>query len=226
VGSYHDFAAFYEHKDMAMKEKELLYMHNIIELTHDLGGNLVRTYTGYFKEDVPYREQWDACVQGIRESAQMAAKYGITIGVQNHSCIASDPDSLLDFMAEIKESNVKVVLDAPFIDNHMKPMRETVLKYEGRIIHTHLTDFIRRDKYKYISDTVTHEKNGMEMIAVPIGGGCIDYVEFITALHETGFAGTLSYEMCSPLVGGGSEDNLDRCAKESLQYVKRILEGL
>jgi len=226
LASYHDFAAFYEHRDMAMMEKELVYMQNMIELAANLGCHLVRTYTGYFKENIPYRQQWDACVQGIAESARIAKKFDIAIGVQNHSCIASDPDSLLDFMQEMKEPNVQVVLDAPFIVTHNKPIRETVMKYKDRVIHTHLTDFIRRDKYKYVSETVTHEKNGMEMIAVPIGKGSIDYREFIAALDEIGFKGTLSYEMCSPLVGGGSLENLDRCAVESLQYIRQIIGGL
>ncbi|MBP1966434.1 sugar phosphate isomerase/epimerase family protein [Paenibacillus aceris] len=226
IASYHDFSAFFEHKDMAYMEKELLYMKSIIELASDLGCSLVRTYTGYFKEGIPYRSQWDACVKGIKESAQMAAPYGITIGVQNHSCIASDPESLLDFMAEVNEPNAKVVLDAPFIDNHFRPMRETVLQFKGMIVHTHLTDYIRREKYKYVSETVTFDKNGIEMISIPIGKGSINYEEFIAALHEVGYQGSLSYEMCSPLVGGGSEANLDRSALESLDYVKQILNGL
>ncbi len=226
MASYHDFSTFFEHRDMAYMEKELLYMKSIIELAHDLGSPIVRTYTGYYKENVPYRAQWEACVAGIKESARMAAAYGITIGVQNHSCIASDPDSLLDLMAEIDEPNAKVVLDAPFIDNHHKPMRETVLKFKGMIVHTHLTDYIRRDKHKYVAETVTFENNGMEMISIPIGRGRIDYREFIAALHEVGYTGSLSYEMCSPLVGGGSEANLDRSASESLVYVKQILQAL
>jgi sugar phosphate isomerase/epimerase len=226
LGSYHDFSTFFDHYDMAYMEKELLYMRSVIELAYDLGCPLVRTYTGYFKEGVPYRAQWEACVKGIKESARMAAAYGITIGVQNHSCIASDPDSLLDFMEEINESNAKVVLDAPFIDNHDKPLRETVLKFKDKIVHTHLTDYIRRDKYKYIAETVTMEKNGIEMISIPIGRGSIDYKEFIAALHEVGYQGSLSYEMCSPLVGGGSEANLDRSALESLNHIKQILAEL
>jgi sugar phosphate isomerase/epimerase len=226
LGSYHDFSTFFEHKDMAYMEKELLYMKNIIELAHDLDCSLVRTYTGYYKDNVPYRSQWDSCIKGIKESAQMAAPYGITIGVQNHSCIASDPNSLLDFMAEINEPNAKVVLDAPFIDNHFQPMRETVLKFKGMIVHTHLTDYIRRDKYKYVSETVTFDKNGIEMISIPIGKGNIDYKEFISALNEVGYEGSLSYEMCSPLVGGGSEENLDRSALESLVYLKQIMAEL
>jgi sugar phosphate isomerase/epimerase len=79
-------------------------------------------------------------------------------------------------------------------------------------------------EFKYVPETVTFEKNGLEMIAVPLGKGGIDYVEFINALKEVGYDGCLSYEMCSPLVGGGSEENLDRSASESLDFVKGILE--
>lgn len=226
LGSYHDFATFFEHEDMAYFEKELLYMKSVIELAHDLGCPVVRTYTGYFKEGVPYRSQWEQCVKGVKECAQMAAPYGIAIGVQNHSCIASEPDSLLDFMTEVNEPNAQVVLDAPFIDNHFKPLRETVMKFKGMIVHTHLTDYIRREKYKYVSETVTFAPNGIEMISVPIGQGNIDYKAFIAALHEAGYEGSLSYEMCSPLVGGGSESNLDRSALESLAHVKQILSEL
>ncbi|MDF2722504.1 MAG: sugar phosphate isomerase/epimerase [Paenibacillus sp.] len=225
LASYHDFAVCFEHMDMAYMEKELVYMQQVIELAHDLGCSLVRTYTGYFKEGAPYRAQWEQCVQGIRESCRRAAHYGVTIGVQNHSCIASDPDSLLDLLAEINEPNAKAVLDAPYIANHFKPLRETVRKYKGRIAHTHLTDFIRREKYKYVPETVTFDKNGLEMIAVPIGSGSIDYAEFIGALREIGYEGALSYEMCSPLVGGGSEANLDKCARDTLRYVRGLLSS-
>lgn len=222
MASYHDFSTFFQHSDMAYMEKELVYMKNVLELANDLDCKLVRTYTGYFKDSVPYRDQWDSCIKGIKECAKMAKKYGITIGVQNHSCIASDPDSLLDFLAEVNEDNVKAVLDAPFIVNHGKPIGETVKKYGNLIVHTHLTDFIRRKKYRYIPETVTFEDNGMEMIAVPVGEGETGYGEFLKALNGIGYQGALSYEMCSPLVGGGDEHNLDRCAKKSLEFVREI----
>jgi sugar phosphate isomerase/epimerase len=222
MASYHDFAPFFEHSDMAYFEKELVYMKNVIELAYDLGCSVVRTYTGYFKEGIPYRKQWESCVTGIKESARIASDYGITIGVQNHSCIASSPDSLLDFIAEVNEENIGAVLDAPYIANHNMPLKETVLKYRDLICHTHLTDFIRREKYRYLPETVTFENNGTEMLAVPVGQGSTDYREFITALKEAGYGGFLSYEMCSPLVGGGYEENLDRCARETLSFINSL----
>jgi sugar phosphate isomerase/epimerase len=56
IASYHDFSTFFEHKDMAYMEKELVYMRSVIELAHELGCKLVRTYTGYSYRLHPQRE--------------------------------------------------------------------------------------------------------------------------------------------------------------------------
>jgi sugar phosphate isomerase/epimerase len=223
IASYHDFSTFYKQKDMAFMEKELVYMKSILQLSYDLGCNLVRTYTGYYKEEIPYGQQWDSCVKGVQESAKMAQDYGITIGVQNHSDIASNPDSLLDFLSEVNEPNVKAVLDAPYIHNHNKPLRETVLKYKGLMVHTHLADHVIRGKYIHLTGLASFDKNGFESAAVPVGQGEIDYVEFFNALKEIGYTGALSYEMCSRVYGGGSEENLDNNAAETLRSVKSLI---
>lgn len=225
MASYHDFAAFFEHKDMAYMEKELVYMKNVIELASDLGAPLVRTYTGFLKEGIPYRNQWDSCVAGIKESAQMAAAYNITIGVQNHSCIAVNPDSMLELIAEVNEPNVKVVLEAPYIEIFNLPIRETVHKFKGLIAHSHLTEFVRRPRFRYEPESVTFEETGVEVISVPLGQGDTNFSEFIASLLEVGFDGSLSYEMCSHMIGGGSEENLDRCAKESLRFLNKMIQS-
>ena len=52
--------------------------------------------------------------------------------------------------------------------------------------------------------------------AVPFGDGFIDYRAFFAGLRDGGFDGIATYEMCSPLRGGGSTENLDRCAARYL----------
>jgi len=54
--------------------------------------------------------------------------------------------------------------------------------------------------------------------AVPMGEGFIDYVSFVNALSETGFEGTLAYEMCSPLRDGNDLATLDRYARRYLAH--------
>jgi sugar phosphate isomerase/epimerase len=58
--------------------------------------------------------------------------------------------------------------------------------------------------------------------AVPLGQGFLDLAGFFAGLKEGGFDGYVAYEMCSPLRGGGSEENLDQAAKESLAKIKEL----
>lgn len=223
MASYHDWSTPPLHPDMAYTEKELLYFRAVVELAVALDCPLVRSYTGFFHDGIPYRQQWDRCVRGLQQAARIAAGYGVTLGVQNHSCIASHPDSLLDLVTDIGEPNVGIVLDAPMVAEHNLPQRETVLRVGKRIVHSHLTDFVRRPHYRYLPETVTYEEAGLEMVAVPVGEGDVNYREFVSALAEVGYQGALAYEMCSPLVGGGGEENLDRCARASLAYMQSLM---
>jgi len=91
MASYHDWSGPSGHPDMAHTEKELVYIQEVIKLASDLGCPLVRTYTGFFYDDIPYRQQWDRCVQGLKEAARIASHYGVTLGIQNHSCIPAIP---------------------------------------------------------------------------------------------------------------------------------------
>jgi sugar phosphate isomerase/epimerase len=223
LASYHDWAGGWDHRDMAHVEKELVYFAAVVRLAADLEVPIVRTYTGFGNDSVPYRQQWDQVVIALREACRRAADHGVLVGIQNHSCIASHPDSLLDLIADIGEPNAKMVLDAPIVVDHDEPLRETVLKCGDLIAHSHLTDFARRTKYRYVPETVTYEENGQEMVGVVPGHGRTDFREFVGALAEIGYDGWLAYEMCSPLAGGGREENLDRCAKETLDYMRGLL---
>ena len=55
-----------------------------------------------------------------------------------------------------------------------------------------------------------------------MGEGFIDYRRFFAALRDAGYQGYVAYEMCSALRGGGSEANLDRCARQFLEWMKRV----
>jgi len=55
--------------------------------------------------------------------------------------------------------------------------------------------------------------------AVPIDEGFIDYRKFLAALRAGGFRGSVAYEMCSALSGGGAMENLDRYASRFLEFL-------
>jgi protein FrlC len=224
MASYHDFAGGVAHPDMAHREKELVYLREVARLAQDLGCDLIRVYTGFRDERVSYRQQWDWCVAALREAAQIAAEHKMRLGVQNHSCIASHYQALLDMVREVGASNVGLVLDAPpLVDQGVDPV--AAVKEVGELVlHSHLTEFVSRPVFNYHSATTTYHAAGRDVTAVPVGqGGSVDWAGFIRALKDIGYAGWLSYEMCSPLIGGGSEANLDRCARETLEFVRPLL---
>jgi len=74
---------------------------------------------------------------------------------------------------------------------------------------------------------VNYERQIDVVRAVPMGKGFIDYRGFFGALREVGFDGYVGYEMCSMLEGGGSEENLDRCARTFVEYMKneKLVKG-
>jgi hypothetical protein len=60
--------------------------------------------------------------------------------------------------------------------------------------------------------------------AVPIDEGFIDYAAFLGVMRESGFHGSVAYEMCSPLLGGGSLENLDRYARRFVEFLSAARE--
>jgi hypothetical protein len=55
-----------------------------------------------------------------------------------------------------------------------------------------------------------------------MGDGFVDYHAFLSGLLAGGYPadGWAAYEMCSPLEGGGSEGNLDRCARRFVEWMR------
>jgi sugar phosphate isomerase/epimerase len=58
-----------------------------------------------------------------------------------------------------------------------------------------------------------------------MGEGDLDSLTFLRGLKAGGYEGPVAYEMCSPLRGGGSRANLDRCARQFLSWFERHTLG-
>lgn len=219
IASYHDFSTGLEHPDMAVMEKDLVYLREILEMASDLECLIVRVYSGYLHSGVPYEKQWEWCVEGLKEACRLAEEYGVTIGLQNHSAVASYTDEILQLLGDVGSPQLKVVLDAPLLFERKEDLRDSVLKFRDTMVHTHTSDF-RHVHGRTKGDFFTFRR----VIAVPMGTGEVDYPTFISALKEIGYGGYLSYEMCCRLEGGPSEENLDRLAINALSYTRSLIK--
>ena len=82
-------------------------------------------------------------------------------------------------------------------------------------------DYIKTPRHRYRPELVNYERQPVDWVrAVPFGTGFIDYAAFFKGLRDGGFDGIATFEMCSPLRGGGDITNLDACATTYLNWMR------
>src|SRR5262249_35217151 len=196
------------------------------------GCPLVRVFTAFERKKVPYPVAWGQAVSCLREAARRAADVGVTLGVQNHHDVAVHHASLADLLAEIDEPNCKACFDAwahatveqvpgPDYRQDGTDLARAVKAMAPYLVHTTVADYVHRPRYTYRPQLVNYVREVDAVRAVPMGQGVLDYKSFFQALREIGYQGYVAYEMCSPLRGGGGEQNLDQCAKRFLDYMSQ-----
>lgn len=225
LAGYTDFTAGVDRAGIPNVEIQAIYVGELARLARDLGTNMVRIYTGYEREGVPYDKQYALVVEGLQMAGKIAAKYGVTLAVQNHHDIALHHDAMKWLLDEVNLPNVRAAFDcwSPTLEG-LTPaeIRKAVLTMKPYIVHTTTADYKELPRYKYEITQTNYTKLQSQMRAVPIGEGFLDYKSFINALKEIGYQGYITYEMCEVLDGGGSVENLDRAAKKFLEYVKQF----
>ena len=224
MAGYTDFCAGHDRPDVPLREMQILYVTELARLAHDLGGSLVRIFTGFAKPGVSYDTMWGWCVDSIRECAQRAADFGVTVGVQNHHDVAVDYRSLRDFLREVDHPQCRACFDAwsPALHGLVGADLAAAARIMAPLTaHTTIADYVRRPRFRYEPGLVNYTPEPDVVRAVPMGEGFIDYQAFLNALREGGYLedGWVAYEMCSPLQGGGSEQNLDRCARRFVSWM-------
>ena len=222
LAGYNDFALGHARPELPTREMQLLYIRELCQLAADLGSSLVRVFTAYSDPAVSFDDSWSWCVESLRECAKMAADRGVTIGVQNHHDTAVHWQSTIDLLEDIDHPNCRAMFDAWAPALQGCDIVEAATALAQWTVHTTVADYVRRPRFTYVPQLVTYLPASEVVRAVPMGEGFIDYRGFLRALRQGGYSGYVAYEMCSPLRGGGSVENLDRCARTFLDYMKTV----
>lgn len=223
LAGYNDFTLGMERPDVPMHEVQVGYLVELCRLSRDLGGSLVRVFTGFERTDAPYDRLWRSVVAGLKETARRAADFGVTLAVQNHHDVAAHHLSLVDLLEEIDEPNCRAAFDAWTPALQGEDLAAAVRAVAPWMVHTTAADYQRRPRYRYQPQWVQFQREPDVMRMVPMGEGCIDYATFFSALEEAGYEGYVAFEVCAPLLGGGSEEKLDRTARGFLDYMRGAL---
>jgi sugar phosphate isomerase/epimerase len=220
IAGYTNFTADMEHGEVPQREMQVWYVTELTRLTSDLGGDLVRIFTGYESPAAAYSAQWKLVAESLRECARRASDYGVVIGVQNHHDIAAGYESLHDLIGQIGEPNCKAMFDAWAPALQGVNIAAAAAKLAPLTVHTTVADYQLRPRYRYEPALVNYRTETPAVVAVPMGEGFIDYPAFMAALGANGFDGTIAYEMCSPLVDGGTLETLDTYARRFLEWLE------
>lgn len=219
IAGYNNFSGDLEHGEIPQREIQVHYITDLARLAHDLGGSLVRIFTAYENPAGGYTAQWNMVVAALKECAQRAAEFGVTLGVQNHHDIAVGYESQYDLIQATGEPNCKALFDAWAPALHGEDLEAAARKMAPITPHTTIAAYQKRPRYHYDSAVVNYTALQPYIQAVPIDEGFIDYRKFLGALRAGGFHGSIAYEMCSPLLGGGSMENLDRYATRFIEFI-------
>lgn len=227
IAGYQDFSDDPLHPDMPKGEKELLYLRESIRITRDLGAKILRVYSSFLYTDIPRSLLWKQCVKYLKEGVKYAEDSDVVLALQNHSELTFNHGDVLEMIEEVGSTHLKIALDPPYIFITGLPYDRAVEESKRFIVYSTASDFILNPAP--VNTRVPgflHYSAGFFVLyrkkTVPLGQGEVDYRSFLSALKKIGYDDYLAYEICSPIGGGGSEENLDRCAKESLEYLRRL----
>ena len=222
LAGYNNFTADLEHGDVPNREIQMQHVTELARLARALGAGVVRIFTAYQHPACSYAVLWDILTAVLKECAQRAADFGITLGVQNHHDVAAHYLSQLDLIQAVGEPNCKAIFDAWAPALQGTDILEAARRMAPLVCHTTAADYQLRPLFQYRSQAVNFEPQTPWAQAVPMGEGIIDYAGFLRALQEGGYNGAVAYEMCSPLLGGGAVENLDCYARRFLEFLQRL----
>jgi sugar phosphate isomerase/epimerase len=203
-------------------EIQVAYVRSLARLGEKLGARIVRIFTGYTTEAEACGGDWRLCVEAVRESARVAEQHGMILGLQNHHDVGVGVEAYVEFLDDVDHPNCRAMFDPWSPALHGADLEAAARRLAPRMVQTTLADYVRLARYAYQPGLINYKPLGDMIRAVPLGDGFIDLEGFFRGLGEGGFEGYAAYEICSPLRGGGGEENLDRAATHALDVIRRL----
>jgi sugar phosphate isomerase/epimerase len=207
-------------------EMQIAYVESLAKLAAQLGASIVRVFTAYETEGHSIHSLWSSVVTALREMSDRAAAHNVILAVQNHHDLGVHSDVLLELLEDVGRSNCKLGCDAWSPALRGEALFECARKLAPQTVITTNADYVRLPRYRYHPDLVNYQREQPDMVrAVKFGDGFIDYEAFFRGLREGGFDGIANYEMCSPIRGGGSIENLDAYASHYVEWMRANVLG-
>ncbi len=208
---YQNFVKTEEREDVIRNLKR------VIEIAALLHCPLVRVYGGvepFSQQGVWFNDVWSRTVDGIRRTAEYAAKFGVRICIETH--IGSLTMSVRDtvrLIEDVNMANVGMLLDYAWVElAGVETGAEAIRKAARHISHVHIKDWT-------LESRIPLKKKSCLM-----GEGTVRWQEALEELKKVGYTGYVSdeyekywypAELPEPEIG----------MKHNLEYAKKFLLG-
>lgn len=221
IAAYTDFTGGMNAAEVPFLEMQIAYIEALAVRARAFGTTLIRVFSSYERDDVPFAQQWQRTVAGIRECADRASEHGVTIGIQNHHDIGVATRTLLELIRQVGRENVIPMFDCWSAHLRGEDLVAGVRQVAPKMQFTTVADYVTLPRSRYRPDLINYQEQSPPFVlAVPMGEGELPYATFFNTLRECGFDGWVSYEMCSPVRDGGEQAVLDRYARAFIEYMK------
>jgi sugar phosphate isomerase/epimerase len=202
-------------------EMQVAYVESLCRIGAALGAGVVRVFTAYEAPGQGPHAAWQRVVAALREVCDRAAAHRVTVAVQNHHDVALHTDALLELLHDVGRPNCKLGFDAWSPALRGEDLYGAARRAAPHTAITTNAGYVRLPRYRYRPEVVNYEPAAPDLVrAVPFGTGFIDYPAFFRGLRDGGFDGLATYEMCSPVRGGGGVENLDEYARTYLRWMR------
>ena len=197
------------------REAVVKNLKRVIEIAATLHCPLVRVYGGvepFSQQGTWFCDCWTRTVEGIRQVALFAAKFGVRICIETHiGSLTMSVRDVVRLIEDVNMANVGMLLDYAWVElAGVESGAEAIRKAARHIFHVHVKD------WKLESRLPLKKKSCL------MGEGTVRWEEALKALREIGYTGYVSdeyekywypQELPEPEVG----------MKHNLEFVKKRL---
>lgn len=204
-------------EDEAGRRAAVEYLKGCVKATAEMGADIFTgvTYSALGRriDRMPGQQYWDRAAAALKETAQYAAEFGVTVGIEPvnryETFLVNTGEQALRLAEMVAEPNVKVHLDAYHMNIEEENFYEATVAAVPHLCHFHLSESHRGT----------------------VGTGLVDWDGIMEALADGGYSGCVGMESfveVSPAMAGATciwrrlAEDTDQSLAEGLAFLREL----